>query len=101
MVRKRLTPDGRLEKQTLRCEHRDLILTPKRLYHKRVRPPVGVVKSLGYFRRGPVGLLHTQKVGIKYKKPTKAPAARRRCILPHFLFGGGAEMALTFGEVRV
>jgi hypothetical protein len=34
------------------------------------RKRVGVVKSLGGFRRGPVGLLHTQKVGIKYKKPT-------------------------------
>jgi hypothetical protein len=30
----------------------------------------GVVKSLEVLGRGPVGLLHTQKVGIKYKKPT-------------------------------
>jgi hypothetical protein len=30
----------------------------------------GVVKSLGYYRRGPVGLLHTQKVRNEYKKPS-------------------------------
>jgi hypothetical protein len=36
----------------------------------RSSPWWGVVKSLGYYRRGPVVLLHTQKVGIKYKKPT-------------------------------
>jgi hypothetical protein len=30
---------------------------------------VGVVKSLEACIRGPVGLLHTQEVGIKYKKP--------------------------------
>ena len=30
----------------------------------------GVVKSLERIGSGPVGLLHTQKVGIKYKKPT-------------------------------
>jgi hypothetical protein len=52
-------------KQTLRCEHRDLILTRSAYDHKRVRPlkpMVGVVKSLGYYRRGPVGLIRTQKV---------------------------------------
>ena len=26
-------------------------------------------ESLGYFACGPVGLVHTHKVGIKYKKP--------------------------------
>jgi len=39
-----------------RCEHRDLILTRSAYDHKRVRPlkpMVGVVKSLGYYRRGP------------------------------------------------
>jgi hypothetical protein len=29
----------------------------------------GVVKSLAGFGCGPVGLVHTCKVGIKYKKP--------------------------------
>jgi hypothetical protein len=29
----------------------------------------GVVKSLEGLGYGPVGLLHSQKVGIKYKKP--------------------------------
>jgi hypothetical protein len=29
----------------------------------------GVAKSLGHFALGPVILLHTQKLGIKYKKP--------------------------------
>jgi hypothetical protein len=35
----------------------------------------GVVKSLGRWGSGPVGLLHTQKVGTKYKKPPQAPNA--------------------------
>jgi hypothetical protein len=30
----------------------------------------GVVKSLGGFACGPVGLVHTQNCGIKCKKPT-------------------------------
>ena len=30
---------------------------------------MGVVKTLGPYTSGPVGLVHTQKVGIKYKKP--------------------------------
>ena len=45
--------------------HSDLILTRSAYDHKRMRPlkpMVGVVKSLGYYRRGPVGLVHTQKV---------------------------------------
>jgi hypothetical protein len=29
----------------------------------------GVVKSLALLGRQPVGLVHTEKVGIKYKKP--------------------------------
>jgi hypothetical protein len=71
MVRKRLTPDGRLEKQTLRCEHRDLILTRSAYDHKRMRPlkpMVGVVKSLGYYRRRPVGLIRTQKFQLFLKQ---------------------------------
>jgi hypothetical protein len=56
-----------------RCKHRDLILTRSAYDHKRVRPlkpMVGVVKSLGYYRRGPVGLICPQNLGNKYKKPT-------------------------------
>src|SRR5258706_3100861 len=30
---------------------------------------VGVVKSVGSYRRGPVGLVHAHNMGIKYKKP--------------------------------
>jgi len=33
--------------------------------------PRGVVKSLALASTGPVGLLHTQKVEIKYKKPVR------------------------------
>ena len=50
-------------KQTFRLPDRDLILTRSADDHKRMRPlkpMVGVVKSLGYYRRGPVGLIHTQ-----------------------------------------
>jgi hypothetical protein len=56
-----------------RCEHRDLILTRSAYDHKRMRPlkpMVGVVKSLGYYRRGPVALIHKEKAGIQSKKPT-------------------------------
>src|SRR5712675_907518 len=62
-------------KQTFRCQHRDLILTRSAYDHKRMRPlkpMVGVVKSLGYYRRGPVGLVHAQKTGIESEKPLKA-----------------------------
>jgi len=39
--------------------------------NKRVRTPKpGVVKSLELIGSGPVGLVHTRKAGIKYKKPT-------------------------------
>jgi hypothetical protein len=37
---------------------------------RRIRKGWGVVKSLAGFPCGPAGLVHTQKVGIKYKKPT-------------------------------
>jgi hypothetical protein len=36
----------------------------------RSNPGRGLVKSLELIGSGPVGLVHTQKVGIKYKKPT-------------------------------
>jgi hypothetical protein len=50
-------------KTDLRCERRDLILTRIAYDHRRMRPlMVGVVKSLGYYLRGPVGLVHRQKV---------------------------------------
>jgi hypothetical protein len=74
-----------------RCEHRDLILTRSAYDHKRMRPlkpMVGVVKSLGYYRRGPVVLVRKQKVRAQYKKPTeprkweliqKAIVRRTRC----------------------
>src|SRR5258705_3762470 len=35
-----------------------------------LKPMVGVVKSLGYYRRGPVGLVHTQKIEAQSEKPT-------------------------------
>ncbi len=56
-------------KQTLRCEHRDLILTRSECV--RSSPWWGVVKSLAPIGAGPVGLVHTHRVGIKYKKPPR------------------------------
>src|SRR5258706_4128468 len=48
--------------------------TPRSDFDPRVRPlrrgGWGVVKSLGDLSSGPVGLLHSQKTGIKYKKPS-------------------------------
>jgi hypothetical protein len=48
---------------------------PKRVYDdKRVsqlKPGMGVVKSLEHIGSGPVGLIHTQKIEIKYKKPLR------------------------------
>lgn len=54
--------------------------------HIRVRPlkPAeggGVIKSLEPHGTGPVGLLQTQKLGIKSKKPIKASAARLGCMV--------------------
>src|SRR5947207_12946909 len=57
-------------KQTFGCERRDLILT--REYVR--KPTVWVVKFLALTGAGPVGLLCTQKVGIKYKKPLRDPS---------------------------
>src|SRR5258705_9060999 len=75
-------------KQTLRCEHRDLILTRSECV--RSSPWWGVVKSLGYYRRGPVGLIHTQKFQFFWTKNPSAtwlsvsglrilPLWRRKC----------------------
>ena len=36
-----------------------------------------MVKSLAGFGCGPVGLLHSQKTGIKYKKPSYSGLVRR------------------------
>jgi hypothetical protein len=50
-----------------------LILTLNRdvgLWYVRSSPRWGVVKSLGGCGRGPVVLLHTQKIRNEYKKPT-------------------------------
>jgi hypothetical protein len=54
------------------CERRDLILT-RTAYDQSAsaQARVGVVNSLGLIGSGPVGLVRTQKVGNKYKKPTK------------------------------
>src|SRR5712675_2313959 len=60
-------------KETFRCQHRDLILTRSAYDHKRMRPlkpMVGVVKSLGYYRRGPVALIRTQKFQVFSKQKT-------------------------------
>src|SRR5258705_7130832 len=50
----------------------DVVVATERLVCRRSRGVErrglgwGVVKSLGYYRRGPVGLLHTQKVRNEY-----------------------------------
>lgn len=44
---------------------------PHRAFGNGPRPRWGVVKSLALIGAGPVGLIRTQKVGIKYKKPLK------------------------------
>src|SRR5258708_31804700 len=71
----------RTPKQTLRCEHRDLILTRSAYDHKRVRPlkPMvggGQISGVLSPRTGPYPSY--KKVGIKYKKLTqkkKTPAS--------------------------
>jgi hypothetical protein len=52
-----------------------------------LNPPVGVVKSLVLIGSGPVGLLHTQKVRIKYKKPTNTSARQAEFVLGRFKQG--------------
>lgn len=49
-------------------ERRDLILTASTSAPAR---GWGVVKSLPLIGAGPVGLIHTRKVEIKYKKPLR------------------------------
>jgi hypothetical protein len=43
--------------------------------------PGGVVKSLALIGAGPVVLVHTQKVGIKYKKPLRDDWHKRIAVL--------------------
>ncbi len=43
----------------------------------RSSPWWGVLKSLVLEGAGPVGLLHSQKTGIKYKKPSYSGLVRR------------------------
>src|SRR5258708_20896107 len=86
-------------KQTLRLEPRDLILTRSAYDHKRVRPLkpiVGVVKSLGYYRRGPVGLVHTQKIEAQSEKPTWTKALE----FTQFACPCGTDPRLLSGEQR-
>ena len=50
------------------------VATSRSDFDRRVRPlkpTVGVVKSLALIGAGPVGLVHTHRVGIKYKKPPR------------------------------
>jgi hypothetical protein len=52
-------------KTDLRCERRDLILTRIAYDHRRMRPlMVGVVKSLGYYLRGPVAWFVRKKLEL-------------------------------------
>jgi hypothetical protein len=62
-------PPAKAERMDRRsgCERRDRILT--RSAYVKLR--WGVAKSLELIGAGPVVLLHTQKVGIKYKKPLR------------------------------
>src|SRR5258705_10499784 len=86
-------------KQTFRCQHRDLILTRSAYDHKRMRPlkpMVGVVKSLGYYRRGPVGLVHTQKIEAQSEKPTWTKALE----FTQFACPCGTDPRLLSGEQR-
>jgi len=54
------------------CRHPSRGLGPSEIAcsHLRASRHRGVVKSLAGFYCGPVGLLHSQKTGIKYKKPS-------------------------------
>ncbi len=74
-------------------ERRDLILT-RSAYQAQ-----GAVKSLGAFPCGPVGLVHTQKFGIKYKEPPRLMLIRNSAKLGRLcairstpVFGGNADI---------
>jgi hypothetical protein len=57
---------------------------------------VGVVKSLELVRRGPVGLVHTQKIGIQSEKPTWTKALE----FTQFASPCGTDARLLSGEPR-
>jgi len=70
-----------------------------------LKPMVGVVKSLGYYRRGPVGLVHTQKIEAQSEKPTWTKALEFTqfacpCGTDHVCFRGTADVAFQAGNVR-
>jgi len=61
-----------------------------------LKPMVGVVKSLGYYRRGAVGLVRTQRFGIQSEKPTLDGVPARSTTS---VFGGTADIAFQAGHV--
>src|SRR5467141_2684703 len=62
----------------------------------RSSPGWGVVKSLGYYRRGPVGLVHTQKLKAQSEKPTWTKALE----FTQFACPCGTDPRLLSGEQR-
>src|SRR6266404_2480052 len=62
----------------------------------RSSPWWGVVKSLGYYRRGPVGLVHTQKIEDQSEKPTWTKALE----FTQFACPCGTDPRLLSGEQR-
>ena len=62
----------------------------------RSSPWWGVVKSLGYYRRGPVGLVHTQKIEAQSEKPTWTKALE----FTQFACPCGTDPRLLSGEQR-
>src|SRR6266478_2729882 len=62
----------------------------------RSSPCWGVVKSLGYYRRGPVGLVHTQKIEAQSEKPTWTKALE----FTQFACPCGTDPRLLSGEQR-
>ena len=57
---------------------------------------MGVDKSLGPFGLGPVGLVHTQKIGIQSEKPTWTKALE----FTQFACPCGTDPRLLSGEQR-
>jgi hypothetical protein len=55
-----------------------------------------VVKSLALIGAGPVGLVHTQKIGIQSEKPTWTKALE----FTQFAWPGGTDPRLLSGEQR-
>jgi hypothetical protein len=64
---------------------------------RQLKPPGwGVVKSLGLIGSGPVGLVHTQKIGIQSEKPTCTKALE----FTQFASPCGTDARLLSGEQR-